>query len=184
MQFIYATGDHTVFVRPEVPEIVNDKGQMLHPKKKRLFAKFRRGIPTPFLATAQEKFPKWDRHERPLSTHGGFFDTEMERGVYNWDDEETRLVEEFLLERPHIFRVELAKAPLPYPTYLKQRKVQGKRTIQHVITDILATLAQTGIDAGLVTAYERDFADDNSDAIIAAVSAQPEPEPEEELIAA
>jgi hypothetical protein len=183
MQFVAASGDITVVVRTVIPAIYNDKGQMLHPQKQRLFAKFRKGIPTPFIPAAMEKFQSWDRPERPLALHGGFFDSKTEAENWGWSDEELALVEEKLLARPQILRVELPKAGVPYPTYLKHRNLKGKRTIEHVLKDILATLEATGIDPDAVVRYETDHPDENSEAIIAAVTALPEPD-EEELVAA
>jgi len=184
MQFICASGDHTVVVRSDTPAIFNEKGQMLYPKKQRLFAKFRRGIPSPFMAAAQEHFPKWDRPERPLSLFGGFFDSEMERESYGWDDEELAEVERVLLTRPQVFRVELKKAAVPYRDYLKDRKVHGKRTVEHAIKAILDRLDARGDGPEGVVAYERDHEDEHSAAIIEAVTAVPPDADEEELVAA
>lgn len=174
---------HTVVVRSEVPPIYDSQGRMLHPKKERLFAKFLRGIPAPFVQTARERFPKWDRPERPLDQYGGYFDSEAEAAARGWGNTDREEVEAVLLTRPQIFKVEFAKADLPYLAYLKHRKVHGKRTIEHAITDILATLDQTGDPPDKVIAYERDHEDEHSAAIVAAVQAVPKPDGEE-LVAA
>jgi len=183
LQFI-AEADITVVVRSDIQAIYNEKGQMLHPKKQRLFAKFRPGIPGPFLARAQAAFPKWDRPERPLAQFGGYLDTDVEQQRYAWDDEEKSLVEAKLMSRSQVIHVEIEKAALPYPAYAKHRKVHGKRTLDHAITDIKATLDSTGLDPELVVAYECDHEDENSMTVVAAVQAPLEPEPKEELVAA
>lgn len=183
MRFV-TNAPHTVVVSSEVPAIYDAQGRMLHPKKERLFAKFMRGIPTPFVPLAKEKFAKWDRPERPLDQYGGYFDSEAEAASRGWTPEQREAVEELLLTRPQIFRVEFEKAALPYPAYPKHRKVHGKRTVEHVVTDILATLALTGDTPDKVIAYENDHPDENSAAIIAALQAPLDTEPEEQLVAA
>lgn len=115
-----------------------------------------------------------------------FFDTELAAMQKGWDQETREQVEAALMAGmsygTDYFLSEAPVAAVPYAKYLEHRKVQGRRTIDHAVADIVAAVGAVGIDPALVAAYESDGrnADQHSAAIIAAVQAigvEPEPEP-------
>lgn len=83
-------------------------------------------------------------------------------------------VDYFIPEKP--------KLTVPYNNFLKHRKVQGKRTIEHVIADVIAAVEAAGVDPAEVIAYERE--NDNNQTLIAALEALTAPEPVEEPVVA
>jgi hypothetical protein len=173
-----------VTVRSEDAQF-NSNGRKIKTLKRRVFAKFQRGIPVWAVPLATESFDfSMMPPERTIDQWCGFYDSEADQLRMDWTDEEREAIEQHLISANYT-QVARPLADVPYPTYLKQRKVQGKRTIQHAIAEIVATLETTGIDPGDVIGYESDHFDSNSQAIIEAVSAQEAPTPdEEELVAA
>lgn len=117
-----------------------------------------------------------------------FYDTDLAALQRGWDDGtkaevEARLMggmsygsDYFLSERP--------KAAVPYAKYLEHRKVQGRRTVEHAVADIVAAIGAVGIDPATVLAYERDNPNAHSAAIIAAVEALGAEAAPEPLVAA
>lgn len=114
------------------------------------------------------------------------YDTELQAKQRDWDEATKAKVEARLAAHPahgiEFFKVEKPLAELPYGPYPKHRNVQGKRTVEHVIADIQAAIAEGYATADQVIAYERDHGDEHSDAIITALAAPAEAE--EELIEA
>lgn len=118
-----------------------------------------------------------------------FFDTEIAQKHGKWSDELRVEIEDNL--RAHssfgsdLIEVDQPRAPLPYDTYPQHRKVQGRRTIEHVIADVVSSVTLLGGNvADKVVAYEGDNPDGFSDQIVAAVREAVTPEPDEPLIAA
>ena len=141
------------------------RGQKVKTLKRRVFAQFQRGIPDWAVPAAEALDFSHMPPERTIQQWCGFYDSEADQLQHSWTDEERETIEATLLRNGYE-QVEKAKASLPYPAYGKQRKVHGKRLVSHVIEDILATLDTTGLDPGLVLAYEIDHADKDSQAII------------------
>ena len=121
-----------------------------------------------------------------------FIDTEIEEQIQGWAELERReglepgsirkLAEERLMSSPsygqdHFMAVK-PEAKVPYAKYLEHRKVQGRRTVEHAVQDIIAAITAVGIDVADVLAYEQDKDDAVSAAIVAALTGSPEPEPE------
>lgn len=123
-----------------------------------------------------------------------FIDTDLEERLQNWAEIEKResmepgtikrMAEDRLMSSPSYgqdhFLSEQPKAAVPYAKYLDHRKVQGRRTIEHVTSDIVNAISIVGVDPAAVLAYERDNEDQHSAAIVAAVEAlseEPEPTP-------
>lgn len=100
-------------------------------------------------------------------------------------------VEQAMLSHPALgsdyILVEQPTLAPPYAKYPEQRKVQGRRTIEHAIQDITESaktmLALGALDVDAAVAYER--ANGNSGEVIAALeSLKPAPVAEEELVSA
>ena len=186
MQFL--NGDPTlVSLRSEIPALYDQGGRkMIAPKQRRLFAKFERGIPAWAIPIAESTFDFATMPpERSVAQWCGFYDSEADQIQRGWTNDERSVIELALVERNYL-AVEKPRSEIPYPSYLKQRKIHGKRTVEHVLTDIRATLDMTGESAGKVIAYESDHTDEHSQAIIDALSASAAPvtESEEDLVAA
>ena len=158
----------------------NPNGRKVKTLKRRVFAKFQRGIPEWAVPLAEERFDfSHDPPEMTIERSCGFYDSEADQLRMDWTDEERGAIEALLVE--NYLQIERPRAPLPYPTYAKQRKVQGKRTIEHVIAEVKATMEATGIDPAAVIAYEADHFDGHSQEIMEAFSVKAE---EEELVTA
>lgn len=191
MQFITPRGDRRLNVRSEGPAIYDGNGRMIQPKSRRLYAEFGEGIPEPFWALAKQLFPYYaDQTEKPIERYGGFYDSLIDQQQRGWTDEEREVIEQKLLQVGGDYvRVEVPKAPVPYASYPKQRKIHGRRTLDHVIEDISKAVVSERELKGedltpAIVAYERDHEDEHSAAIIAAVTALKEQEAEETLVAA
>jgi hypothetical protein len=160
------------------------QGHKIKTLKRRIFAKFQRGIPEWCIPLAESTFDF--SHIAPEMTAQqtcGFYDSEADQLKMDWTDEERKAIEDRLLELGY-FRAERPLAPLPYPAYEKQRKVQGKRTVEHVIDDIRSSLDSTGLDAAAVISYEADHFDKDSQAIIDAFPTVTAEEEVEEMVVA
>lgn len=179
MQFIAQDPVH-VSVRSEDAQF-GARGQKVKTLKRKVFAKFQRGIPPWAVPIAAKTFDfSHMPPERSIEQWCGFYDSEADQIQMDWNDEERNAIETELVARGYLL-VERPKAPLPYPTYAKHRKTQGKRTVEHVIAEVKATLEATGIDPAAVLAYEADHFDADSQTIMEAFASAEE---EESLVAA
>lgn len=189
MQFLTPRGDRRLIVRSEGPAIYDQAGRMIKPKARRLYADIGEGIPAPYWELAKELFPAYaEQTEKPIERYGGFYDSIVDQQQRGWTDEEREVIEQKFLEVGGDYvRVELPKAPLPYAAYEKQRKIHGRRTLEHVISDIKQVVSNERELKGedlvpAILAYERDHADEHSQAIVEAL--EPVAEPEEQYVAA
>jgi hypothetical protein len=172
-----------VSVRSEDAQYDNN-GRKVKTLKRRIFAKFQRGIPEWAVPIAEANFDfSYIPPEETVERACGFYDSEADQLRMDWTDEERKAIEAALIERNYL-QVAKPLAPLPYPSYAKQRKVQGKRTVEHVISEVQTTLSSTGIDPGTVLAYEADHFDEHSQAIMDIFAAESVEEAEEELVTA
>lgn len=81
----------------------------------------------------------------------------------------------------HYIVVDQVKLPAPWPAYDKL-VVHGQRKVEHVVEKIVGKIKEDEYEVDQVIAYERQNL--NRDAVISALEALKEPEPEEPLIAA
>lgn len=176
-----------VSVRPQIPALVDHQGRTLERQKPAIWARFYRGAPYWALQQVGDRF-KWDRvppHTTPQQWVAWFDSAEAQK-QFGWSDEERELAEDAVAGRPGVIEVFVPRVVEPYPNYLKKRKVAGKRTLDHVLHDILSAVDSAGISPQSIIDYEEDHRDDLSDRIIEAMQilqAQ-RSEPEEELIEA
>ncbi len=182
LQFLAENPVH-VNVRSEDAQY-NSTGRKVKTLQRRIFAKFNRGIPAWAVPLAETTFDfSHMPPERTVEQWCGFYDSEGDQIRMDWTDEERETIEARLVDLGYLL-VEKPKAPAPYPTYAKQRRLQGQRTVKHVIEDIKATLEQTGIDPGDVIAYEVDHLDKDSQAIIDAFTKAATEAEAEEMVTA
>lgn len=184
MQFI-APDPERVRIRQEKPPVYSVGGDLMREKVPAIYAQFRRGLPGWAVPTAIDLYTT-DRIPSSDVTPGqwfGFFDSIEAQAQNDWTDEERELVERELVAKGYDL-VEREKATPPYPAYSRHRKVQGKRTVEHAIKDIVAAIEQTGINFDSVFHYEQDFADANTEAVLNGVKAALAGGEKEELVAA
>lgn len=182
MLFINQDPVHKV-VRSEIRALHNDRGELVANKQRRVYAKFKRGIPGWALPKALELFDlnRVPDNVPPVNWFG-FYDSIEDQATQGWTDEERSAIEQRLVADGYVV-VEPEKAPLPYPAYEKHRRVIGKRTVEHAVKDIVAALTTTGVPFDTVAAYERDHADRDSTAVLQGVE-EGLIVPEEELVTA
>lgn len=151
MLFISENPENKV-VRSAVKALFDDKGRQIRQPQRRLAAKFQRGM-APLWAQkiGEETFEMLNRPaEIPAGAWLAAFDTE----AGDFTEEERAAVEERLLDRPGVVRVEKPRIPAPYPMYDKHRRVAGRRTVEHVIADITSAYETAGFDVEHAVAYE------------------------------
>ena len=102
------------------------------------------------------------RDEDPYTTRIGWWDSFAAQADYDWSDEDREFVERRILEvgDPNVMVVEEVALDAPYAKYDAHRKVQGKRTIEHVIADITQTFEVAGFDVEAAVAYEKQNGND------------------------
>lgn len=170
MQFLAPDPLHVV-IRNEDPALFDSRGRMVKPKGRRLYAKFRRGLPGEAVSAAVAAF---DTGRLPEDMTPGrwfcLYDSNLDQQQMGWTDSEREAIEAKLIELGHL-RFEAQKSDVPYDNYLKHRKVHGKRTVEHAIRDIVSAVELVGVSPDRIEAYERDHADESSDAILEGVRA-------------
>jgi hypothetical protein len=72
----------------------------------------------------------------------------------------------------------------PVPNYKRLTTVQGRRDMDAVVAKVLSMVDELGIDRDAVIAWERQNGRKESGPIIAALERVPEPDPDDELVAA
>lgn len=181
-EFIAEDPVHVV-VASEQPAIYDGRGNMVQPKRRRVYAKFVRGA-APLYAQqlALETFSFRKIHEGIARERWfGYYNTKEAQHQFGWTDEEHDLIVNRLTEQGYL-EVKPAKQAPPWPAYDKLVK-QGQRTNEHVAAKIVEKVREDGYDAGVVAAYEAQNL--NRPEVLAALAAisvtEDEPEP---LIAA
>jgi hypothetical protein len=167
--FIAETPVH-VAVRSEIPAIHNTAGQMISPKQRRLYAKFRISeAPKWAYEVGAELYDFQNRPDVPPERQMGFYDTLEDQQRQAWTDEEVALIEEALLNQSVCVQVEPPQIAPPYPGYDKFR---GKPE------DLARKLVDDGYSVDHAYAYES--ANKNRASYLAAFdAAMGEPEQEE-----
>ena len=170
-----------VKIRSEIPAVYDTKGNMVSPMKRRVFAQFERGA-APLWARQQaaeiytyERMPVGTTPERFLSYYNS------DEDPYGWNDEEREAIDQKLLVTHSVVLVERPKSLAPWPTYDKLT-VTGRRTIELVVEKICSTVADLGLNADHVAAYERENL--NRPEVIAGLAKLQEGETPEPLVAA
>lgn len=134
-------------------ELYDDKGRMVRPKQRRVFAKFRRGMaPGWAVAIGVGTFPMKDR---PPEVDPAAWLCAYDSDADEWNDEEKAAVEAKLEERGYL-RVEKPRLKAPYPMYDKHRKTAQGRTIATVVKDIEAAYESAGFNLDAAIAYEQE----------------------------
>ncbi len=114
------------------------------------------------------------------------FDSRFAQELHGWTDEEREIVEEALRNGPghgsDYIIVEQPKAPAPYRLYDQHRKIAGRRTLEHVLSDIKGAFDTAGFDVGTALMYERENLNDPK--VIEFLNGLTVQEPDEELVEA
>lgn len=150
-----------VAVRSEGRPLYDTRGNLVQPKTRKVWAKFKRGeAPTYARIIGMEAFPMLDR---PVEIEAGdwlcAYDSVAAQKDQGWTDEERETIEQKLLEQGYM-PVEKPRLSPPYPRYDQHRKTAGKRTIEHVVKDIVATFETAGFDVNHAVAYEQENLND------------------------
>lgn len=160
----------------------------------RYVAQFRAGVPDFVVEALRKKWPKMPvihpsvgSPDGPVPWHSvcSLWDSKEAQRVYGWTDEQREEFEQKLLKHPRygirFIAVERQKAPLPWATYGKLT-VQGRRTIEHVVEQIVDIVQKTGVDPQTVIRFEQENL--NRPEVVAAMTdLQPPVEDDVELVA-
>lgn len=176
-------------LRPE-RENFTPKGDRL-PTTPPLYAQFQPGGNVPDHARAEvEKIPGFragiGRDEDPYQTRLGWWDSVAAKSDHGWSDEDhDAAVARFLeVADPNVIVLTEAVVEAPYPKYLTHRKVQGKRTLEHVFADIQSTFEIAGFDVNQAVAFERQNLADAKVLEFLSTLGAPVAEESDELVAA
>ena len=176
MEFI-AEDPVNIGIRAATVPIYDNEGRMIKEGRRRLSAKFNRGGAPEYAYQEALKifsFAKMRRDDTPRQWVS-FYDSEAAHAQHGWTDEESKVIDDELCKSPLVIQVSQPLVKAPYPTYTKQRKVQGRRTLDIAITDIVETVKNTGIDPELVISYE--LQNEKNQKVIDAMQAAKDEEP-------
>lgn len=118
MQYIAEDPIHVV-VRNETPALYDTGGRMIAPVKRRLFAKFTRGVaPTWAVEIAEKTFELRKMHlEVTVQQWIAYYDSVEDQAAMGWTDEERKAIEEKLDGHHAAMLVERPRVAAPWPTY-------------------------------------------------------------------
>jgi hypothetical protein len=176
-----------VLVRNETEAQYDTKGHQLEPKKRHVFAKFKRGTaPGWALKIGLDTFEFRRMPERGVAKEQwvAFYDVKEDAQQMGWSEEEqAAIVKKLDSDAGHaVLRVSKPKLAAPWPAYTKL-VVQGQRTIEKVAAKIAETVEELGLDPADVIAYEQENLG-RPEVVNALAALNPAPsEPEEELVA-
>ena len=147
-QYLAETPLHCV-IRSEIPAIYNTKDQMISPKQRRVFAKFKRGQ-APLWAQEIARTLGWAFRGMPegvtVEQWVSFYDSKEAQEEQGWTDEEHAAIVEKLDQNVSVRRVEPPKVPAPWPTY---------DTFEGSSVELAERVAELGLDPHAVIAYEQ-----------------------------
>jgi hypothetical protein len=176
-------------LRPE-RENFTPKGDRL-PTTPALYAQFQPGGNVPDHAkTLVEQLPGFragvGRDEDPYLTRLGWWDSIAAKNDHGWSNEDhdaavTRFLE---VADPNVIVLQEVVVETPYPKYVAHRKLQGKRTLEHVFNDIRATYEIAGFDVEQASAFERQNQNDPKVLEFLSTLGAPVAEESDELVAA
>lgn len=142
------------------------KGDRL-PTTPALFAQFQPGGNVPDHAKAEvERLPGFrsgiGRDEDPYQTRLGWWDSVAAKSDHGWSNEDHDYAVRRFLEvgDPNVIVLQEVIVEAPYPKYLAHRKLQGKRTLEHVFNDIQQTYDIAGFDVNQAVSFERQNGND------------------------
>ncbi len=175
-EFIAEDPVHVV-VASEQPAIYDGRGNMVQPKRRRVFAKFLRGeAPIHAQKVALETFSfRKIIQNFPRERWFGYFNSKDAQLQQGWTDEEHDLIVARLVEQGYL-EVKPVKIAPPWPAYDKLVK-QGQRTDAHVAAKIAEKVAEDGYDPAAVAEYERQNLNRPEVLAVLDVSKDEEPEP-------
>lgn len=175
-------------IRSEIPPIFDSRGRMLEKKQRRLYAKFKRGLPGWAEDIAAKTFEM--RNKPPDVTPGrwcAYYDSVEGQGEMGWTDEERQLIEQTLNERGYL-PLQVPPLSKPWPG-IDKITVAGRRTVELAAEKIVLTANEIEVPISDVLAYVRQSQNrvpgwDQRllDAIV--LLQEPEPAPVEELVEA
>lgn len=176
-----------MFIRSAVEEIRDGKGKLVREAQPALRVEFQSGGVIPDYAKqkalAHLDFPGIPENADPLK-FVTWFHSQLAAEENGWDAEDLAEVERVLRERDGngFIVVEQPLVEAPYANYVKHRKVQGRRTIEHAIADIVGVHDAAGFNVDQAVLFEQQNADKDSPAVIAALQGMlaSEPSPDEE----
>lgn len=180
-EFIAEDPVHVV-VASEQPAIYDGRGNMVQPKRRRVYAKFVRGAaPVYAQQVALESFSFRKIHQGIARERWfGYYNSKDAQRQFDWTEEEHDLIVRRLTEQGYL-EVQPKKVAPPWPAYDKL-VTHGQRKIEHVVEKIVAKVTEDGYDPAAVVAYEQQNLNRAEVlAALAALTAEEEPEP---LIAA
>lgn len=190
MQFIAEDPIHVV-IRNETPALYDTAGRMVAPVKRRVFAKFVRGVaPGWALAVAQGSF---EFRKMPMDVTFqqwvAYYDSVEDQGNMGWTDEEREAIEEKLYSHHACVVVERPKVPAPWPKYDEIVASKEGLSNKDVIDRILARISEDGYDPKVILDYElenrrRKSVIDALEELMPGAAPVEEPQPDEQLIEA
>jgi hypothetical protein len=189
LQLISCAPKLRIDIRGEQPNYTPNGNPL--PPTPALYVQFDRGGNVPDHARALvEQLPGFrmgvGRDEDPYSTRLGWWDSRVAQDQFNWSEED----HDFVCERlrrvgdPNVLEITEVKVEAPYAKYDDHRKVHGKRTLEHVFSDIGSTYSLAGFNTEQAALYERQNLNDEKVLEFLGSLGAPEPSTPEELIAA
>ena len=164
-------------IRAATVPIYDNEGRMIKEGSRRLSAKLDRGTAPEYAYQEALKIFSFSKMHQGVSSRQwvSYYDSLSAQVQHGWSDEERKVIEDELCKNYLVIQVSQPLVKAPYPTYTKQRKVQGRRTLDIAITDIVETVKNTGIDPELVISYE--LQNEKNQKVIDAMQAAKDEEP-------
>ena len=143
-EFIAEDPVHVV-IASEAPAIYDHRGRMVEPKRRKLFAKFQRGVaPSYAQKVALATFGFRKIHEGIARERWfGYYNSRDAQRQHDWTEEEHELIVQRLTELGYL-TVEPEKLSAPWPNYDNLRSAEK----------IAAKVQEDGYDPALVLEYE------------------------------
>lgn len=125
--------------------------------RRRVFAEFSKGgVPEWAVREAEKRFKMNGKpYELTTAQYLSHYDSIVDQQVRGWTDEERKLIEAKLRADGQVVEIEFPKAKAPWPAYSKL-VVHGRRTLDHVVEQIVTKVKEMEFDPDEVIRYERE----------------------------
>lgn len=175
-EFIAEDPVHVV-VASEQQAIYDTSGRLIQPKRRKLFAKFQRGVASPAAIELALNTFSFNKIHQGIARERwfGYYNSREAQLQNNWSDDEHDLIVGRLVEQGYLEVVPVKALP-PWPAYDKLVK-QGQRSNEHVAQKIAEKVLEDGYDPALVAAYERQNLNRPEVLAVLEVVKDEEPEP-------
>jgi hypothetical protein len=141
-------------VRVEQQDIYDLQGRLLHPKRRGVHAKFKRGVAPGWVVDLAAR--TFEFRKKPVEMSVGrwvaFYDSVEDQANVGWSDEERQEIEAKLRGFPDVLEVEPEQVGKPWPTIENHRPI-GKRTAEMSAQLVASVAEQTGISLDHVISY-------------------------------